>query len=163
MDIELIEAGPEHAAALENLFQLYAYDFSEVLGGEVNDVGRFEPRSFERYWIDAWRHPFLIRANGRLAGFALVHQQSRLTLDPTVYDMAEFFVLRKYRRQRVGERAAALLFARFRGPWEVRELAQNQAAIAFWRKAIRHYTGDRFDEVTWDNEKWRGPVQQFQS
>ena len=134
-----------------------------MLGLDVDDSGRFEARSFEPYWLEPWRHAFLIRAEGRVAGFALVHQRSRLTDDPRVYDMAEFFVLRRYRRQGVGARAATLLFDRFRGPWELRERRQNRSAIAFWREVIGRYTGDRFEEVDRDDETWSGPVQRFES
>ncbi len=75
--------------------------------------------------------------------------------------MAEFFVLRRYRQMGVGQRAAHLLFDRFRGSWEVREVPKNSAATAFWRKAIGRYTGERYREVYWDDARWRGPVQCF--
>jgi predicted acetyltransferase len=75
--------------------------------------------------------------------------------------MAEFFILRKFRRQRVGERAAVLLFDRFPGRWEVRQRSSNQPATAFWRSAIGRYT--RFEEELIDDERWRGPVQRFAS
>jgi predicted acetyltransferase len=75
--------------------------------------------------------------------------------------MAEFFVLRRYRRQGVGERAARAAFGRFPGPWEVRERAGNDAAIAFWRRVIHRHTAGRFQEVTWAGDLWQGPVQSF--
>jgi predicted acetyltransferase len=67
--------------------------------------------------------------------------------------MAEFFVMRKYRRGGVGVIAARAVFARFPGEWQVRELAANAGAVAFWRKAIPvPFTEDMNDE---------GPVQHF--
>jgi len=66
-------------------------------------------------------------------------------------------------RRGVGERAAAWLFERFRGPWEVRQRRENQAATAFWRRAIGRYAGGRFEELELDDERWRGPVQRFDS
>ena len=50
--------------------------------------------------------------------------------------MAEFFVMRKYRRRGIGRQAAADVFARFAGPWQVRQQRSNPAATAFWRRAI---------------------------
>ena len=66
-----------------------------------------------------------------LAGFALV-----FTGEP--HDIAEFFVMRKYRGRGVGAQAAASLFDQFPGRWTVRQQLTNPAATAFWRKAIRY-------------------------
>jgi predicted acetyltransferase len=52
--------------------------------------------------------------------------------------MAEFFVLRKYRRQGLGRDAAQTIFRRLPGPWTVRQQLTNPAATAFWRRAIPH-------------------------
>jgi predicted acetyltransferase len=77
------------------------------------------------------RKAFLFRVEGALAGFALV-----FTGEP--HDIAEFFVLRKYRGRGVGAQAAAFLFGQFPGRWTVRQQLTNPAATAFWRKAIRY-------------------------
>jgi predicted acetyltransferase len=61
-----------------------------------------------------------------------------------VHDVAEFFVLRKYRRQAVGRRAACLLFQRFPGEWEVRQLLGNESATRFWVSVIEEVTRGRF-------------------
>jgi predicted acetyltransferase len=148
---------------LRNLMQLYGYDFSDILGLDVEDDGRFADRPLDAYWQDAWRHPFLIRAGGRLAGFALVHQKSRLSGADDVWDMAEFFVVRRHRRAGVGREAAHRLFAQHPGRWEVRERRENVAATAFWRNAIGTYTNDRFTEQQLDDARWCGPVQSFTS
>ena len=74
----------------------------------------------------------LIRADDHLAGFALVNQWSALEL-PLDHAVAEFFVLRKYRRARVGTRAALFIFRRYPGRWEVPVVWCNPPALAFWR------------------------------
>jgi predicted acetyltransferase len=163
MNVELTRAARETAPLLENLFQYYVYDFSESMGLDVGDDGKFVPPSLEAYWQDAWRHPFLARVGGRCAGFALVHQRSRLSGDPGVCDVAEFFVLRKYRRRGIGAALAQQLFELFPGRWEVRQLLVNEAATHFWRSVIKRYTDGRYEETILDNERWRGPVQMFDS
>lgn len=163
MDVELTRAARETAPLLENLFQYYVYDFSESLGLDVGDEGKFAQPSLAAYWQDTSRHPFLARVAGRYAGFALVHQCSRLTGDPAVYDVAEFFVLRKYRRRGVGAALARQLFDLFPGRWEVRQLLANEAATHFWRSVIGGYTQGRYEQTLLDNERWRGPVQMFDS
>lgn len=157
-DVELSPARPDEIAAL---FQLYAYDLSEVLAMDVEDDGRFRAYPLDHYWRDPRCHAFVIRAGGKLAGFALVQQRSRLSGDESVNDLAEFFVLRRWRKQGVGERAATWLFDCFRGRWEVRQKRENQPATAFWRRVIGRYTN--FDEEMLDDERWRGPVQRFVS
>lgn len=100
-------------------------------------------------------------ASSQLAGFALHLGKSRITGEGGVHDVAEFFVLQRYRRAGVGEQTARWLFDRFPGRWEVRQKAENARAIAFWRRVIDRYTGGRFDEEVLADERWRGPVQRF--
>ncbi len=69
------------------------------------------------------------------------------------HDMAEFFVLRKYRGARVGQQAARTIFWLFPGAWQVRQLAANTPATAFWRRAIPVPFDDDANE--------HGPVQRF--
>jgi predicted acetyltransferase len=164
MEIRVVAAKKSDQLALGSLFQLYSYDFSEILPLHVDDgTGRFEEGSLDAYWIDAWRFPFLLRAAGHLAGFALVHSKSRLSDADDVWDMAEFFVLRGYRRTGLGTAAAHQIFAAHEGPWEVRQRTENVAATAFWRKLIGGYAGSDLTEEWFDDERWRGPVQRFRS
>ncbi len=162
MDLELVATTASDAPTLRNLLQLYMYDFSEFMGLDVGADGRFMEKDAALFWRDALRHPFFIRVDGQLAGFAIIDEQSRLFPTPA-NDMAEFFVLRKYRRHKVGSRAAMCAFDRFRGRWEVRQMARNTIATAFWRQVIGAYSGGRFEELAIDDERWRGPVQIFAS
>jgi len=163
VDIEITAVRADDEERVNALFQLYAYDFSEILSMDAGDDGRFLVPALGEYLKTPRRHAFLIRVGGKLAGFALIEQRSRLTGDERVNDVSEFFVMRRYRRHGVGARAAAWLFDRFPGAWEVREKAENVAATAFWRRAIGAYTGGRFDEIVIDDAHWHGPVQRFDS
>jgi predicted acetyltransferase len=79
------------------------------------------------------------------------------------WSIAEFFVLPAFRRKKVGERAAGILFARHKGVWHVAELRTNRQAIAFWRKVIGRFTSGRFKEVDLKKDQWDGRVQVFTS
>jgi predicted acetyltransferase len=72
--------------------------------------------------------------------------------------VAEFFILRKYRRNRVGSRAAATLFAMTPGQWEVPVAFYNRPALEFWRKAIRASIGSSAEEKAGDGVRWNGIV-----
>ena len=117
MKIEVVRAGPEQQPVIEHLFQFYHYDWTEIAreGEEtysnVGENGLFDVESLDRFWNEPKRHPFLLKVNGTLAGFALVRQQSYLTGDPETNDMVEFFVMRKFRRKGVGREMATRLFA----------------------------------------------------
>ena len=144
-------------------FRSVSHKKATVPGMSVRvDAGRFD----HDFWHGCWsgvRTPYLLRVDDHLAGFAIISRGSRLAPAPEVHDLAEFFVVRRYRRQGVGTRAAAELFGLHRGTWEVRQRAGNAAARAFWRKAIGAYTNERFDEVVVADERWQGWVQRFVS
>jgi predicted acetyltransferase len=152
---------PSDCALLDNLAQYYAYDFSEVLAMHVGADGRFADVDLTSYWVDAWRHPFLIRVDGNIAGFALISERSKISGEAGTCDMAEFFVLRRFRRQGVGRAAAFAAFGKFNGPWEVRQREENPEATAFWRRTIREYTGGAYDEQRWTRPDWAEIVQRF--
>jgi predicted acetyltransferase len=71
------------------------------------------------------------------------------------YRMSEFFVLRSHRGRGIGRRAVFSLFDRFRGKWEVFEMARNAVAISFWRRVIGEYGGGRHEETTDPDGVWR--------
>ena len=125
----------DEAATLENLYQLYAHDFSEHVPLDLDRSGRFAISIHDRWWSGEGHYPFFVRANGKLAGFALVERGSRISSATDVMDMAEFFIVRGARRKNVGTRAAHRLFEIFRGRWELRVRSTNVAAIEFWSRA----------------------------
>ena len=167
--IEVTPATANERPILRNLMELYLYDFSEFDGADVGPFGLYEYPFLDHYWTEPQRFPFLVRVEGQLAGFVLV---TRYDYFGGVYGnaegsgawvIAEFFILRKYRRQGIGEEAARRTFERFPGRWQVAQIAQNTSATAFWRKVIARYTNGQFQETALDNEIWHGPVQTFQS
>lgn len=136
VQVEIIPALPEQAPVLANLIELYAHDFSAFMDLELDDDGRFGYRQLPLYWTEARRHPFLMKANGQLAGFVLLQQGSQLSGDADIWDVTEFFVVRRYRRLGVGRQAAHAVWQQFPGQWEVRVIDRNQKAQAFWARAI---------------------------
>lgn len=144
--VEVVEATVDDKPALRQLLELYCHDFSAYNGADVDAQGLYRYPYLDDYWTEEERHPFLFKVEGQLAGFAFVRAGSP-------HDMAEFFVMRKYRRSGVGIDAARAVFAKFPGEWQVRELTANAGATAFWRNAIPvSFTEDTNDE---------GPVQHF--
>jgi predicted acetyltransferase len=141
MKVELIPAAPEQQTVLANLLELYAHDFSEFIGLKLGADGRFGYERLPLYWKEPGRRPFLITADGELAGFALLCKGSRISGAEDVWDMAEFFVARGYRRLGVGTTAAHEIWKGFPGKWEVRVIDRNQKARDFWPRAIKEFLG----------------------
>lgn len=131
------------AHLLENLLELYIHDLSAIFPDiPLGPDGRFGYRQLPRYWTEPGRRfPFLIRVGTRVAGFALVTRGIQDPDDGDGYDMAEFFVLRRDRRSRVGREAAMLLWAGLPGRWTVRVSQGNRMALPFWSAVTAAFTG----------------------
>jgi predicted acetyltransferase len=139
--VEVLPAAREHEPVLANMLELYAYDFSEVCDLQLWPDGRYHYPALPLYWQEKTRFPFLVKAGGHLAGFVLVSSGSLISGDPQVWDMAEFFVMRRYRRQGIGAAVAQEIWRRFPGPWDVRVLESNQPAQAFWQATLHAFAG----------------------
>ena len=159
MNIDVLMASTGDKALIQRMMELYLHDFSEFDGSELNEHGYFGYPYLDHYWTERGRHPFLVRVDGKLAGFVLVNRYTYLPGNDR--SIAEFFIMRKYRRQGVGKTAAFCIFDRLRGRWEVQEISANAPAQQFWRAVIAEYTAGRFTETVMDNDQWHGPVQSF--
>jgi predicted acetyltransferase len=155
--ISLDPIARDEASTLRNLFELYAYDFSETVPLELHPNGRFEVPVADRWWDDAEHFPFFIREKERLHGFALARRGSRITTATDVMDVAEFFVIRGARGKGIGAAAAHALFAAFPGRWEIRVRRTNALANRFWARAANAWAGRPIasepftaDSVAWD-------------
>jgi predicted acetyltransferase len=153
--VELVPAPPEQAPVLANLFELYAHDFSEFVELRLGADGRFGYSRLRSYWEAPGRHPFIVKAGGELAGFAFVSRGSAISNDPDVWDMAEFFVARGFRRRGVGTEAARAVWKMFPGRWEVRVIDRNRKAGEFWRRAISEFLGETVEPASF-SEGGRG-------
>jgi len=145
--INLVRATREQAPILGNLLELYAHDLSACAHLDIGEDGRFAYKSLPLYWSEPNRHPFLVKIDGKLAGLVLVKRGSEVSGDRTVWDMAEFFILRKYRRHGFGTLAAHEVWKRCAGRWEVRVMQSNRPASLFWERAISDFTGESIQPV----------------
>jgi predicted acetyltransferase len=144
-DVYLLRATPESAPLLCNLLELYIHDMSPFFPVELGPDGRFGYKKLPLYWSEPeLRQAFFIRYGSRLAGFALATRGSPASDNPEDLDVAEFFILRSYRRLGIGCQAAAALWDALPGRWVVRVSKANQSGLSFWIKAISQYTAGNF-------------------
>jgi predicted acetyltransferase len=140
-DLEVFPALPEQQPILANLLELYIHDFSEFRKTELGPDGRFGYPKLPLYWREQGRHPLLVRMDGGLIGFALVKRGSEISGSGSVWDMAEFFVLRGYRGRGIGSEIAHKIWRQFPGSWELRVTQSNRSAHRFWQRAITRFKG----------------------
>jgi predicted acetyltransferase len=99
------------------------------------------------WWVRDACNLYVIRADGRPAGFITVAAGLRHLPAGVQFEVIDFYVAPKYRRQGVGRSAARQVFDRYRGRWQVLELDCNEPAKRFWREVIDEYTGGRFQNL----------------
>ena len=165
VQVEISPTAYQEKSIIRNLMQYYLGEFSQISDVKLDNTGQFKSRYLDHYWTEPDRYPFLLKVQGELAGFVLLRRGTyfpqKLDSDQTGMLIAEFFVMKGYRRQGVGTRAALDSFARFPGRWEIAQKTSNNAGQSFWRAVVNTYCGGEFKEYVLDNDSWCGPVQVF--
>lgn len=146
MHFELIPVKDEQKNTIYNLMQLYTYELSfyedETTKFNLLENGLYEMNEYlELYWKEDERHPYILKCNGKLAGFVLY----RCT-ENGLNEISEFFVLNKYRKINARTYMAGEIFKLYKGKWEIRTLLKNKRAQSFWRKVIKENSNNNFEE-----------------
>ncbi len=148
MDIRVEPILLEQKSVLIQMMELYNYDFSEFSQDDLNEYGYFGYAHIDDYWNEEGRHPFFIRVDGKLAGLVLVRSCCEHNDLPNPHNIAEFFVMKKYRNNGVGRAAAVKVFDRFPGSWEISQWTNNLPAQRFWQKVVAQYTHGNYRTFT---------------
>ncbi|MBT4497034.1 MAG: GNAT family N-acetyltransferase [Gemmatimonadetes bacterium] len=145
MHPELTRASETDFPFIKNLVPYYIYDMSEYMDWDCNPEGRYDGcDELPEYWEKSEHHPYLIRMDGKTAGFAMIRPYP---MEPERIEVGEFFILRKYKRRGIGKRNAFQLFNTYSGKWLVRVLDQNTGARLFWDRIITEYTKGIFEQT----------------
>ena len=145
-DTNLRKATDTDFPLVRNLVPYYIYEMSGEMGWNPNAEGRYDGcDDLSDYWQKPDYCPYIITADGSIAGFALVRPYPA---EPGRTEIGEFFVLRKYQQRGVGAASAAWLFDAHPGLWLVRVLDANTRACRFWEKVIADYTQGRFTRTS---------------
>jgi predicted acetyltransferase len=166
MNVALISTTRSQESVLQNLIQLYTHDFSEFWAGtpkgDLEENGLFAPYPLAEYWNRPNWSASIILCDGLLAGFALINDCSH-TDEAVNRNVAEFFIVRKYRGRGVGRIAATNLLSQFPGTWEVAIARKNIAALSFWRRTIGGTIQARaIHEIDASGNRWNGPIIRFE-
>lgn len=118
-------------AVLWNLLQKYLYEFSVYYRDQVEDDGNYAYPYFDSFFTEPGREAWLIRKEGKLAGFLMMNRYSEMG-EEIDFAVAEFCILPLYRRAHLGRQAMEEIFWTHRGRWEIKYNRRNPAAEKFW-------------------------------
>lgn len=127
------------------LYRLLQYSlFEESLTdlNEMNSEAIFEYKWFDNYFEDENREAYFIKEqdSDKLLGFAMVNQY--MQKNENGHSIAEFMIIPKYRRLKIGKRVAIDLFNMYKGIWEVKPSYDSKSAFLFWENVIDEYTNN---------------------
>lgn len=160
MNITIDRVPKEENSVLRNLMELYQHDHAEWDGTDLNEHGLYGYTHFDHYWTDDGRHPFIIRVDGKLAGFVMVRTPPNVEARNR---LCEFFIVRKYRRKGIGRIVTHRIFDMFPGEWEVTQVENNHIARAFWERVVSEYTNGNYEQTDEIYQGERRPKQVFTS
>lgn len=144
MDVTLHLMSVDEKSLLTRLMELYSYEFSAYSDDDINEYGYYGYDHIDDYWNEEGRFPYLIRVNGKIAGFALICPHCDYRKEEGARCIGEFFVMLKYRRKGIGLKVATQLFDMHRGPWEVCYWRNNLSASQFWKRVVEKYTDNHY-------------------
>jgi len=138
----------EQKTVFVQMMELYNYDFSEFSNDDINEYGYFGYLHIDDYWNEEGRYPYFIRVDGKLAGLVLVRSccEYNNLLEP--HNIAEFFIMKKYRKKGIGKYVAKQIFDRFPGGWEISVWANNRVAQCFWKSVVDEYAEGKYTAFT---------------
>ena len=160
MQIVLRRVELDEREVLANLLEKYEYEFSQYNEQDVNKLGLYGCPYLDFYWTDEDRFPYFIEVDGKLAGFIMVFNYREEGWPETDHQIAEFFVMYKYRRLGVGKQAFFQVLEKHRGRWGLGWHPKNITSAKFWTNVIDEYTKGQF-ELTESNPKLEYPDGSF--
>ena len=101
-------------------------------------LGLYGYSYLDNYWTEENRWAFFLKADGKLAGFAMVNDYPE-SGEKTDFCMSEFFVMYPYRKHGLGKEAAFALFDRFPGTWQLKYHPKNIPSVHFWNRVVDAY------------------------
>ncbi len=123
---------------LYRLLQLYYFDASRWSGEDLQDNGTYES---DRAGVASYAgdssddEGWLIRVDGQLAGLVLVERYD--DDGAAVCELADLFILPKYRGRGLAAQAIKQLLAGTQHPWRIAMFRKDTEAQAFWHKMFQ--------------------------
>ena len=142
MEVYLKRANKNEKEILYRLLEYSLFEESLTDGNEMTNEGIFEYKYFDKYFTDNDRDAFFIKEKetNKLLGFVMIN--TYMQKKENGHSIAEFLVIPKYRRNKIGKIIAFNCFEMYKGNWEVSPSFDNEIAYKFWKKVIDEYTNN---------------------
>ncbi|MHB1949408.1 MAG: GNAT family N-acetyltransferase [Gammaproteobacteria bacterium] len=127
-----------------NLACSYEAEFSSLTHKMPNEFGIFEPDTMPSSPYTG----YLLYYKNIPIGFCVAK------INKEINDIAEFYIIPAMRKQKFGCGFAMSIFDRHPGKWQVREIAGADSAISFWRKVIKKFTHNEYQEAIVTDPQW---------
>ncbi|MFT5209053.1 MAG: putative acetyltransferase [Flavobacterium sp.] len=132
---------------LESLLQIYLHELSKHSPIKKSDLGLYLYPYLQFYWQESDRVPYFIKSNEDVCGFAMIRQDKNPLDGEDQMELAEFFILKAYRRLHIGSYIAEKLWDLYPTNWRVSVLHANDKAQSFWAVVINKYAKGQFELV----------------
>lgn len=144
MNVFLEKVTINNKEILYKLLQYSLFEESEHDLNEMNDQAIFEYKYFDKYFTDLDRDAYFIKEKNtnKLLGFAMVN--SYMQIFDKGHSIAEYMIIPKYRRNKIGKNVAIELFNKYKGNWEVTPSLNSKEAYLFWKNVIEEYTNNNY-------------------
>ena len=90
--LKIIEAKKEDRDTVMNLLEKYLYEFSQWEKTDVNDNGLYGYEYLDCYFEEKNRFPYLIKVDGKLAGFILVSDYPEVPEEKRIFACQNFLL-----------------------------------------------------------------------
>ena len=117
MNIILDRVTKENKDVLFRLLEYSLFEESSNDGNEMNDEAIFEYKYFDSYFTENDREAFFVREQetNKLLGFVMINTYMQKC--SSGHSIAEFMIIPKYRRKKIGKKVAFECFDMYKGNW----------------------------------------------
>lgn len=147
MIVNLKQVTSDKKEILRNLLEKYDYEFSQWDKRDVNELGLYGYQYLDYYWTQENRWAYFVMVDNHLAGFVMVIDLPEVSDRETDFQMAEFFIMHKYRRSGIGKLTFFKILDKHKGKWQLKLHPANTASVYFWNNVIKEYTKGQFELI----------------
>ena len=143
MEILLRKIQEEEKPVLISLFSYYMYEFSDLTKSKLQPNGSYLKNTefIDRYWLKSNHYAYFIVADGEIAGFVFIRHYPS---ENDVFDIDQFFVLKRFTRLGIGSIAFKKSLELYPGNWIIRVMKENERGLLFWNSVVDAVTSGNF-------------------
>lgn len=129
-----------------NLSQVYEAEFASLTGELPDKNGLYKVQTEV---VDTENTDGYLKYFEQIPiGFMVIKNLDRC------FDVAEFFILPSFRRQKIGLKFAQDIILKHKGSWQIRQIQGADYATIFWRKVIINLVGHNYCESIENDSEW---------